>query len=42
MIKDKSTVTNKVVKEQYEELMTCGLPFLQIFPEMIQESNVAE
>ena len=42
MVKDKSTLTNEVVKEQYEELIARGLPFLQIFPEMIQESNVAE
>ena len=42
MVKDKSTLTNEVVKEQYEEMISRGLPFLQIFPEMIQESNVAE
>ena len=30
------------MKKQYEELLTSGLPFLQIFPERIQESNVAE
>ena len=42
MVKDKSTLTSEVVKEQYEELISRGLPFLQIFPEMIQESNVAE
>ena len=37
MVKDKSTLTNEVVKKQYEELTTTGLPFLQIFPEMVQE-----
>ena len=42
MVKEKSTLTNEVVKEQYEEMISRGLPFLQIFPEMIQESNVAE
>jgi hypothetical protein len=42
MVKEKSTLTNEVVKKQYEELITSGLPFLQIFSEMIQESNVAE
>jgi hypothetical protein len=42
MVKDKSTLTSEVVKEQYEEMVSRGLPFLQIFPEMIQESNVAE
>lgn len=33
---------NEIVKRQYETLMEEGLPFLQIFPEMIQESTVAE
>ena len=42
MVKNESKLTNEVVKEQYEDLMTTGLPFLQIFPEMIQESSVAE
>jgi hypothetical protein len=42
MVKDKSTLTDEIVKKQYEELLHRGLPFLQIFPEMIQESNVAE
>lgn len=42
MVKSKSKSTSEVVKEQYEKLMTSGLPFLQIFPEMIQEENVAE
>lgn len=40
--KDSSSLTNEIVKEQYEALMRSGLPFLQIFPEMIQETNVAE
>jgi hypothetical protein len=42
MVKNESKLTNEVVKDQYEELMTTRLPFLQIFPEMIQESRVAE
>ena len=42
MVKNESKLTNEVVKEQYEELMTTGLPFLQIFPEMIQEADIAE
>ena len=33
---------NEVVKRQYETLMEEGLPFLQIFPKMIQELTVAE
>lgn len=33
---------NEVVKRQYETLMENGMPFLQIFPEMIQELTVAE
>jgi hypothetical protein len=28
---------NEIVKRQYETLMENGMPFLQIFPEMIQE-----
>ena len=40
MVKDKSTLTSEVVKEQYEEMVSRGLPFLQIFPEMIQESKL--
>ena len=42
MVKDELTLINEVLKKQYEELMTNGSSFLQIFPEMIQESNVAE
>ena len=33
---------NEIVKRQYETLMENGMPFLQIFPEMIQELTVAE
>ena len=33
-------VVKKVVKEQYKELMNDGVPFLQIFPEMIQEAEI--
>ena len=40
--KDNLSLTNEVVKRQYETLMKNGMPFLQIFPEMIQESTVAE
>tara|TARA_B110000046_G_scaffold62583_1_gene70120 strand:- start:2523 stop:3350 length:828 start_codon:yes stop_codon:yes gene_type:complete len=44
--KDHLSLTNeeitKLVKRQYETLMENGMPFLQIFPEMIQELTVAE
>ena len=39
---NKFPLANQVVKEQYKELMNAGLPFLQIFPEMIQEADIAE
>ena len=39
---NKFPLAKQVVKEQYEELMNDGLPFLQIFPEMIQEADIAE
>jgi len=42
MVANKSSLAKQVVTEQYEELMQNGLPFLQIFPEMIQEANIAE
>jgi len=38
-MEDELTLTNEIVKKQYEELMTNGLPFLQIFPEMIQDNS---
>ena len=38
-MEDELTLTNELVKKQYEELMTNGLPFLQIFPEMIQDNS---
>jgi len=41
-MEDKLTSTNEIVKKQYEDLMKNGLPFLQIFPEMVQDSSVAE
>ena len=42
MSANKFPLANQVVKEQYKELMNAGLPFLQIFPEMIQEADIAE
>lgn len=37
MATNELSLAKQVVKEQYEELMHNGLPFIQIFPEMIQE-----
>ena len=34
--KDDLSLTNEVVKRQYETLMKNGMQFLHIFPEMIQ------
>jgi hypothetical protein len=42
MVKNKSGSTGEIVKVQYEELMETGLPFLQIFPEMVQEMDIAQ
>jgi hypothetical protein len=33
---------NKTIKEQYEKVMVQGLSFLQIFPPMFQDGNIAE
>ena len=37
---NKFPLAKQVVKEQYKELMNDGVPFLQIFPEMIQEEEI--
>jgi hypothetical protein len=42
MIKNDSYLTNEIVKEKYEEIMNTGLPFLQIFPQLFQERNLAK
>jgi len=42
MATNEFSLAKQVVKEQYEELMHNGLPFLQLFPEMIQEVDIAE
>lgn len=42
MTEDKTGIPDKIVKRKYEEIMQSGLPFLQIFPQMFQESNIAE
>ena len=40
--KNASLAARQIVKKQYKELMDDGLPFLQIFPGMIQETNIAQ
>lgn len=40
MVENKST--SEIVQAQYEEFMKHGFPFLQIFPEMVQEADIAE
>ena len=37
-----SKLTDEIVTTTYEELIHNGLPFLQIFPQMFQEANIAE
>jgi hypothetical protein len=37
-----SKLTDKIVTTTYEEIIHNGLPFLQIFPQMFQEANIAE
>ena len=39
MVKNKST--SKIVHAQYEELLQSGI-FLQLFPQMVQETHIAE
>jgi len=42
LVKDATKFTDEIVKQNYEEIMQNGLPFLQIFPQMFQENNIAE
>jgi len=42
MINEYSELTTEIVKLSYEEVMRKGIPFLQIFPQMFQENNIAE
>ena len=42
MAKDYSKLTDKIVTENYKEIIKNGLPFLQIFPQMFQDENIAE
>ena len=42
MTKDYSKLTDEIVMENYKEIIQNGLPFLQIFPQMFQDENIAE
>ena len=37
-----SKLTDEIVTTTYEEIVRNGLPFLQIFPQMFQDANIAE
>ena len=42
MINEPSELTTEIVKLSYEEVIRKGITFLQVFPQMFQESNIAE
>ena len=42
MMGNSSKLTDEIVTATYEELIRNGLPFLQIFPKMFQDANIAE
>lgn len=42
MIENSSKLIDETVKTNYEEIIKNGLPFLQVFPQMLQENNIAE
>ena len=42
MAKDYSKLTDEIVAGNYKEIIQNGLPFLQIFPQMFQDENIAE
>ena len=42
MMEHYSKLTDEIVTTTYEELIHDGLPFLQIFPQMFQDANIAE
>ena len=42
MTKDYAKLTDKIVTRNYKEIIKNGLPFLQIFPQMFQNENIAE
>ena len=37
-----SELTDKIVTENYKRIVKEGLPFLQIFPQMFHDENIAE
>ena len=41
-MKNYSKLTDEIVTTTYEEIVRNGLPFLQIFPQMFQDANIAE
>ena len=42
MIENPPKLTDKVVKTNYEQIIINVLPFLQVLPQMFQETNIAE
>mgnify|MGYP001236078176 CR=1 FL=1 len=42
MVKKPTKFTDEIVKQNYEEIMQNGLPFLQVSPQIFQENNIAE
>ena len=42
MTKDCSRLTDEIVAGNYREIIQNGVPFLQIFPQMFQDENIAE
>ena len=42
MTNDCSRLTDEIVAGNYREIIQNGVPFLQIFPQMFQDENIAE
>ena len=42
MAKDYSKLTDEIVTENQKEIIKNRLPFLQIFPQMFQDGDIAE
>ena len=42
MIENPPKLTDEVVKTNYEQIIINVLPFLQVLPQMFQETNIAE
>ena len=42
MVKDYPKLTDEIVTTNYEEIVKNGPPFLKIFPQMLQDANIAE